>query len=94
MFNDRFSRKGSGRFRRIILLLLAAVLGAAVAIVSAEDADPVPVHKEGYELIWQDEFDGEAIDPANWTFDIGAGGWGNGEAQYYTDRSENASVQD
>jgi beta-glucanase (GH16 family) len=34
------------------------------------------------------------INPANWTFDIGGWGWGNGEAQYYTDRPENARIED
>lgn len=57
--------------------------------------DPAPVAPpEGYELVWSDEFGGAMIDPANWTFDIGGWGWGNGEAQYYTDRPENARVQD
>jgi beta-glucanase (GH16 family) len=56
--------------------------------------DPVPVTgEEGWELVWSDEFDGEAIDPSNWTYDIGGWGWGNGEAQYYTDRPENARVE-
>jgi hypothetical protein len=45
------------------------------------------------ELVWSDEFDGDAIDPSNWNYDIGGWGWGNGEAQYYTDRPENARVQ-
>lgn len=48
---------------------------------------------EGYQLVWRDEFDGESINPENWTFDIGGWGWGNGEAQYYTDRLENARVE-
>jgi beta-glucanase (GH16 family) len=57
--------------------------------------DPVPIEApEGYELVWNDEFDGDGIDPANWTYDIGGWGWGNGEAQYYTDRPENARIQD
>ena len=47
-------------------------------------------------LIWSDEFD-EAGAPcsANWSYDIGTGdnGWGNGESQYYTDRSENVRVE-
>lgn len=56
---------------------------------------PAPVHPpEGYELVWSDEFDGDRIDPENWTYDIGGWGWGNGEAQYYTDRPENARLQD
>lgn len=33
------------------------------------------------------------LDPASWTYDIGGWGWGNGEAQYYTDRLENARVE-
>ena len=48
---------------------------------------------EGYELVWNDEFDGDTIDRSNWTYDIGGWGWGNGEAQYYTDRPDNARVQ-
>lgn len=44
-------------------------------------------------LIWSDEFDTPgAPDPARWGYDIGAGGWGNNELQYYTNRLENASV--
>ena len=55
---------------------------------------PVPVNEEeGWELVWHDEFEGDVIDPANWTYDIGGWGWGNGEAQYYTDRPENARVE-
>ncbi|MEY3051426.1 MAG: hypothetical protein RLY31_1211 [Bacteroidota bacterium] len=48
----------------------------------------------GYSMVWQDEFDGDAIDPANWTYDIGNSGWGNNEWQYYTDRPENAFLSD
>ena len=44
-------------------------------------------------MVWRDEFDGKAIDSSNWTFDIGGGGWGNGEAEYYTSRPENARVE-
>lgn len=46
-------------------------------------------------LIWSDEFDTNGSpDATKWTYDIGAGGWGNGESQYYTDRTDNAVVQD
>jgi len=55
---------------------------------------PVPVtSEEGWELVWSDEFEGDTIDRSNWTYDIGGWGWGNGEAQYYTDRPENARVE-
>ena len=36
------------------------------------------------------EIVGTAVDPTNWTFDIGSGGWGNNESEYY--RAENAVV--
>ena len=46
-------------------------------------------------LIWSDEFDVDgAPNPANWTYDLGAGGWGNGEAQEYTSDPENVIVED
>lgn len=46
--------------------------------------------------LWNDEFDGDAIDSEKWSFEIGTGasGWGNNEWEYYTDRSENAYVKD
>ena len=63
--------------------------------VRFEPPPPAPIEEiDGWELVWSDEFDAGEIDPANWTFDIGGWGWGNGEAQYYTDRPENARVQD
>ena len=46
-------------------------------------------------LVWSDEFDvAGAPDPANWTYDLGAGGWGNNESQTYTDNPENVVVAD
>lgn len=48
-----------------------------------------------YELFWADEFDVDgAPDPSIWGYDLGTGdnGWGNGEAQFYTDRPENVFV--
>lgn len=45
-------------------------------------------------LVWSDEFDTDgAPDSSKWTYDLGAGGWGNNEAQTYTDNAENAIVQ-
>ena len=45
-------------------------------------------------LIWADEFDGSGKPNSNnWAYDLGAGGWGNNEAEYYTDRLENAKVE-
>ncbi|CAN5501038.1 hypothetical protein BH10BAC2_BH10BAC2_28610 [soil metagenome] len=47
----------------------------------------------GYALAWSDEFDGNAVDNANWTFESGNNnGWGNAELENYTNRTENAFV--
>ena len=47
----------------------------------------------GWNLVWSDEFNGTVIDPKNWIFDKGGNGWGNVELEYYTDRTENARVE-
>ena len=44
--------------------------------------------------IWSEEFNvAGAPDSSKWGYDLGAGGWGNNEAQYYTNRAENVIVQ-
>ncbi|QCR21029.1 Ig-like domain-containing protein [Pontibacter sp. SGAir0037] len=51
-------------------------------------------------LVWEENFNGNTINPENWTFDFGDGcerglcGWGNQELQYYTSRPENARIED
>ena len=53
-----------------------------------------------WELVWSEEFEGDALDEATWTPEIGTGaergivGWGNNELQYYTARSENIVLSD
>lgn len=50
---------------------------------------------QDWELAWSDEFEiNGAPDPTNWTYDLGVGGWGNGEAQTYTNDPENVIVED
>jgi beta-glucanase (GH16 family) len=44
-------------------------------------------------LVWSDEFNTPGSpDPTKWTYDLGAGGWGNNELEYYTSRTDNAIV--
>lgn len=49
-----------------------------------------PEAYQGYLREWETNFDGDAIDQSLWTHEIGGGGWGNNELQYYTDRSTNS----
>ena len=49
----------------------------------------------GWTLAWSDEFDGPAgslVDSTRWVAEVGGHGWGNHELEYYTDRSQNASL--
>lgn len=50
---------------------------------------------QDWRLVWSDEFDVDgAVDTTKWSFQVGGGGWGNAELQFYTDqRPENARVQ-
>jgi beta-glucanase (GH16 family) len=44
--------------------------------------------------IWGDEFNVDGAPDSNkWGYDLGAGGWGNNEPQYYTNRPENVYIQ-
>jgi beta-glucanase (GH16 family) len=57
--------------------------------------DPPYTHPD---LVWNDEFNGDTLNMANWNYDYGHGhqygngGWGNGEPQYYT--PDNVYVKD
>jgi len=46
-----------------------------------------------WKLVWSDEFDGSTIDTSKWNFEIDGKGGGNGEMEYYTDKPENAHIE-
>ena len=48
----------------------------------------------GWELVWQDEFNDDIIDPFKWEHEVNADGGGNNELQYYTARTENSYIAD
>lgn len=53
--------------------------------------------ERNWELVWSDEFNGAANtspDNAKWNFNVGTGvnGWGNGEYQFYTNRTNNVRL--
>lgn len=66
---------------------------------NAEQTAETTQTESEYELVWADEFDKDGLpDTTKWTYAIGDGcpelcGWGNSEKQYYTDKSENARVE-
>ena len=48
---------------------------------------------EGWNIVWQDEFDKESLDLTKWSREIGGHGWGNNELQFYTDSDSNSYVE-
>ncbi len=44
-----------------------------------------------YEMVWEDSFDGTSLNSSNWSYQLGAGGWGNNELQTYTNTNANVS---
>lgn len=84
-------------YRKAIAVLLPTVVTWIGAISEAQESGITQY--EGYELVWNDEFDGPGIDPFKWDYHIGDGtdyglpkGWGNAELQEYTDSPENSSI--
>lgn len=61
---------------RSFALLAALFLGLLTA--AARAGDPA-----GWQLVWQDEFEGHALNAAKWEFEVNAQGGGNNELQYY-----------
>lgn len=74
------------------LAILSLLAGCALSAPVTPTSTPIPV-PDGWQLFWNDEFDGKSIDLTNWTYDLGGGGWGNGEMQVYTNAPENARVE-
>jgi len=74
-------------FRHLPTLLLCGLLWGRAAAAQSSN---------GWNLVWSDEFnqpDGSPPDPVKWTFETGAGGWGNHELEYYTSRTNNVRIE-
>jgi len=71
------------------ILIITSLLSLAISLrIVAQSQHP------GYSMVWNDEFESEAIDRSKWAFDGGAGGFGNNEMQWYSNKSENARIED
>ena len=82
-------RRPSAYAAAISLLALSVFLGF---VCQARQDDLRPSGGK-WVLTWSDEFNGpngSPVDPSKWVFDLGGGGWGNQELEYYTDRLKNA----
>lgn len=75
-----------------ILATLAACAG--IPGTPGPGIAPLPAPQHSWKLVWSDEFDNGVIDPAKWWRAVSCSGGGNNEAQCFTDRRENAHVDD
>lgn len=67
-------------------------LTAFLALFSLFCISAVPSQVVARKMAFKDEFNGPSgspLDPAKWTSEIGGGGWGNQELQYYTNSTDN-----
>jgi beta-glucanase (GH16 family) len=60
---------------------------------SPQDPTEMVLISDQWQLVWQDEFDNETIDLTKWTFEVNCFGGGNDEQQCYTDRTDNAFIE-
>lgn len=78
-------------------LAAALILTVCIPLAACSKEEPIPV-KEGWTLVWNDEFSGKELDSTKWAPQTGTGeqygldAWGNNEQEYYT--ADNISVKD
>src|SRR5260221_6642341 len=85
---------GGGIFGATLTVLASGCGTARPAGGSLAPATASPP-ASAWTLAWSDEFDGPAgalVDSTRWVAEVGGHGWGNHELEYYTDRSQNASL--
>src|SRR6056300_886871 len=74
--------------------LSAALIAPGVAPASGDVTDIQTRIDKGWELVWQDEFEGKDVDESKWSWERNCWGGGNNELQCYTDRSDNSFIRD
>jgi len=81
---------------KIKSLGISSLIVIAISVIYSCETDETQTVANFTELVMSDEFDSDgAPNSSIWGYNIGTGenGWGNGELQYYTDRTENVTVQ-
>ncbi len=71
-----------------------AVTEASQEETTAAAAEEDVPEIEGYDLLWHDEFSGDALDETIWNYEPHEPGWTNEELQEYTTSTDNVFVRD
>lgn len=84
------------RLLPVAVALMGLACDPAANRVNRPNTPPPTPHQPNtdWELVWQDEFEGEAGTPPSpdrWVHDVGGHGWGNEQLEFNTDRTENAA---
>ena len=81
--------------RKALLAPTSLLVALSIALTSVVSPVADAASKKTLKLLWSDEFNGKKgslPSPKTWSREIGGGGWGNSERQYYTDKAANASM--
>ncbi|PZE64082.1 glycoside hydrolase family 16 protein [Curtobacterium sp. MCBD17_021] len=96
MTNEDQSHQAGGAIDRRRLLTLGLGAAAAAGITGVAALRPETARAATTPaLLAADEFDGpagSAPNPGIWRYDLGGGGWGNGELEVYTDSRRNSAL--
>ncbi|ACE84798.1 glycoside hydrolase family 16 protein [Cellvibrio japonicus] len=80
--------------RLSLLGCVATILGACHFSGKPSPAPDSTPEAHGWQLVWQDEFEGNQLDTRKWGHEKNCWGGGNNELQCYTDKQDNAFVRD
>ncbi|MGJ8558974.1 MAG: glycoside hydrolase family 16 protein [Litorimonas sp.] len=81
------------RYTRIAGVVMAFALSACSTAETLSSQSKGSLSDRGWDLVWADEFDGDALDRTKWAPEVSCWGGGNNEQQCYVDRPENVSVE-
>ncbi len=86
----------------LIMIIPVLMFGSFINSCSKEETTQVVIPEQpapdtthalpGWTLVWNDEFNGAAVDSNKWEYEVNGNGGGNNELQFYTDRYQNSYV--
>ena len=81
--------------RKVLLAPTSLFVALSIALTFMVNPVADAATKKTLKLLWSDEFNGKKgslPSSKTWSREIGGGGWGNSERQFYTDKAANASM--
>lgn len=88
-YKEAYDLNSDGAINISDVMKIAEKFNTQVSVPSSSPSSNVGPE---WKLVWSDEFNGTSIDTSNWGYETGYKR--NNEKQYYTNRSENARIED